>query len=446
MKRFLTFFTVLMLIFIVAGCGGQKHKDGKTHVVMWIMPNSSEPANDLKAVLKPFEEANPDIVVDVVPLDWGSAWQKITTAATSSDTPDLCQLGTTWVGSIASMGAMMDLTEKVNEIGGEDLFVPAAWSTSAITGTDKVIAVPWFVDVRAMYYRTDVFKKLGLTRNSIRTWTGFQKSLEKIKQANLTINGKKVAPLGITGKNDWNVIHNFSPWIWSAGGRYVNKDLRSCALAEPETVKGLSYYIDLVRKGYVPIACLEQNTAQISSGFNNGYYAVYFDGPYALKSLTTPPERGGSSDLPVAQNFAVAPYPSGPMGRSTFAGGSNITMFKASRNKEAAWKVVVYLTTDQNAQVAYAKLTGFLPAKKQAFEHAYFKDDPFRKVFKDSVNYARAYPCIPAWGPIETVVLTRRFGLLWDKLSRDPEGFNVEKIEEELQIAAKEVDVILEQQ
>lgn len=436
---------ILTLVFTLTGCGGNSVKSKKTKVTMWIMPNSQEPANDLEAVLKPFKEKHPEIEIEIVSLDWGSAWQRITTAATSSDTPDICQLGTTWVGTIASMGAMQDLRSQVDGVGGKAVFVPSAWATAGLINSDEIIAIPWIVDVRAMFYRTDVFKKLGLTSNDLRNWESFEKTLAKIKKANLTINNKKIEPFGITGKNDWNVIHNISPWLWSAGGDFLSKDLKTSVINSPQSVKGLTYYINLIKKGYVPLQCLEQNTSQISSAFNNGYYALYFDGPFALKSLTTPPERGGSSDLPVAKNFGVAPYPAGPLGRTTFCGGSNLAIFKASRSKEAAWEVVKYLTTDTQAQLAYARVTGFLPAKKEVFEDPYFKNDPYRKVFADSVRFSKAYPCASSWGPIETVVLTRRFGLMWDKVAKNPTAYSNKEVQEELNQAAKEINVILQQ-
>jgi multiple sugar transport system substrate-binding protein len=446
MRKILVVFLTVLLMISLFGCGGKKNNDGRSHVVMWIMPNSQEPVNDLYAVMKPFLDANPDIELTITSLDWGSAWQKITTAATSRDVPDIVQLGTTWVGSISSMGALSNLNVNIDNIGGKDLFIPAAWSTSGIVGSGEVTAIPWIVDIRAMYYRTDIFKELGLTAKDVSTWEKFEATLNKIKAANLTINNKKVEPFGITGKNDWNVIHNLAPWIWSAGGDIVSDDFKKSGLGTDEALSGMVFYTGLVRKGLVPLRCLEQNTYQISTDFNNGFYAIYFDGPFALKGLTTPPERGGSAGTPVAKNFAVAPYPAGVKGRATFCGGSNLAIFKASKNKEAAWKVVEYLTTNDEAQTAYTKLTGFLPAKKSAFSDPYFSNDPFRKVFYDSVSFSKAFPCIPAWGPIETVVLTRRFGLLWDEVVKNPDAFDQTKVKAQLDLAVNEMNVVLEQQ
>jgi multiple sugar transport system substrate-binding protein len=441
----------LLLIFALIlvtfnGCASKVNKDQKTKLTLWIMPNSQEPVNDLKAILEPFEKANPNIEVDVVSLDWGSAWQKITTAATSADVPDVVQLGSTWVGSISSMGAMLDVKKFTDEIKGEEIFVPAAWATRGPVNSGKVFAVPWIVDVRALYYRTDIFKKLGLTAANLANWSEFEKTLDKIKRARLVIAGKEVQPLGITGKNDWNVIHNLSPWMWAMDGDYLSADSRKATINKPEAVKGLYYYINLVRRGFVPVTCLEQNTAQISSGFNNGLYAMYFDGPFALKALTTPPERGGSSDLPVAKNFANAPYPKSPIDKSaTYAGGSHLAIFKLSKNKEAALKLIKYLTTDPYAQLNYCKITGFLPAVKELVKDPYFTSDANRKVFAQSLDFSKPYPCVPSWGPLETTVLTRRFGLMWDRVLKDLQHFDEETMQEEMNTAAREMDAVLNQ-
>ena len=89
------------------------------------MPNSGAPEEDLRATLEPFLAENPDIQVEITVLDWGSAWTKITTAATSGEGPDITQLGTTQVAAVAAMGALEDLTGIYDRFGGEEAFVEA---------------------------------------------------------------------------------------------------------------------------------------------------------------------------------------------------------------------------------------------------------------------------------------------------------------------------------
>ena len=437
------FLLLLLFLILFSGCSS-KPKNYK-EITMWVMPNSQEPARDVEKVLLPFHAANPGIKVSVTSLDWGSAWQKITAAATSGTGPDIIQLGSTWVGMVASMHSLGDLTKKANLISAKNLFTPLSWRSSGIINSKEITAIPWIVDARAMFYRTDVFRRLGLTVKDISTWQSFEKTLARIKKAQLVVNGMKVNPLGITGKNDWNVVHNLAPWIWAGGGSFFDKSFKKSNLYASNAAKGISFYTGLAKKGYVPMSCLEKNSYQISSEFFNGKYAIYFDGPYALKTLTTPSERGGAADLPVARNFGVAPYPKGPYGRFTYGGGSNLAIFRYSKNKDAAWKVIEYLTTNKEAQVAYAKLTGFLPANKKAFKDPYFSENPQLKVFVKSINFARNYPSIPQWGSLEMTTLPRRFGLMWSEAMEDIQNFDYKKARKQMLMADKEINAVLSQ-
>lgn len=411
---FALFLIFVLGVFVYCGKSISVVSDGVVEINMWIMPNSNKPAADLYEVLKDFHAKHKNIKVNITPLDWGAAWPKITTGAISGDVPDIVQLGTTWVSAISYMGALEDLAGKVDQIGGSETFLSAAWKTAGMEGSSAVTAIPWIVDARAMFYRTDVFEMLGISKKDVSTWEGFSAALEKIKNANLVIDGVKIAPLGISGKNDWNVVHNLAPWIWAAGGSFLKSNMVEADLDSDKVVNALDFYTNFVKEGYVPLECLEQNSAQISTAFDNGKYAIVFDGPYKLKGLTTPAQRGGAMDSIAAKKFGILPYPEGPEGRYTFVGGSNLAIFSAGRKKEAAWEVVKYLTT-KDAQVHYSRLSGFLPATKEAFGDSYFTRDINRKVYIEAVKYGRAYPAIPSWGLLEPAMM-RRFGIMWDNL------------------------------
>ena len=447
MKKFIKLSMILLIvstIFLTIGCGkSNTNEDDITEVTIWIMPNSLEPINDLEKVLEGFHKTHPGIRVKITSLDWGAAWVRITTAAVSGDAPDIVQLGTTWVGAISSMGALSDLSTQVQEVGGPAHFLSSSWRTSGIEGTNQVTAIPWFVDARAMYYRTDVFNRLGLTKKDLATWESFDKTLQKIKEANIKIDGRKIYPLGIPGKNDWNVVHNLAPWIWNAGGSFLREDnFQKSNLDSDEVAAGLDFYISLVTKGYVTHTCLEKNTSQVENDFNNGAFAIIFDGSNELRGLTTSPEQGGASDTYVAKRFDIAPYPEGPKGRFTFVGGSNLTIFKSSKNKKAAWEVIKYLVSKE-AQVEYSKRSGFMPSVVEAFEDPYFTEDNRRAVYKEAVKFGRAYPTVPSWGSIEPI-LARRFGIMWDYVLESKSEFKMTDLRRLLKLADKEVSSILE--
>ncbi|MFA5879308.1 MAG: sugar ABC transporter substrate-binding protein [Candidatus Margulisiibacteriota bacterium] len=436
---------IIASFFLIKNKNSNKNKDlaNKNILKIWIMPNSSRPVQDLESVLAGFKKQNPKVQIEITTIDWGSAWLKLNAAAISKDGPDIVQLGTTWVGVFSGMDALTNLNDKVSEIGGSSAFLPAAWETCGIKNSGQVTAIPWFVDARVLYYRTDVFKKLGLTVKDLDTWASFENTLKKIRDANLTINNIKVAPLGVPGKNDWNVVHNVAPWIWAAGGDFLSADSTKSAINSPEAVAGLNFYVGLTQKGYIPKSCLELNTAQISAKFNEGEFAMYFDTPAEVKILSLPAEQGGASGTMAAKNYGVAVYPKGPKGRFTFFGGSDLAIFKFSKNKELAWQLVKYLVSKE-AQIRYANDTGFIPARQDCFNDSYFTSDPKRLVFTEAVKYGRVYPCIPAWGPIEPI-LTRHIGIIWDNAAGVFGQFSPQVIVDELNRTGKEMNIYLKE-
>ncbi|AZK48914.1 extracellular solute-binding protein [Paenibacillus lentus] len=406
----------------------------------WIMPNSPKPDKDFMTVMQPYLDENPNVKLNVTVLDWGSAWTKITTAATSGQGPDILQLGTTWVPAIAAMNGIDDLTERVNELGGQDDYLPASWKTTMIDGNSEVYGVPWFVDARALFYRKDALEKAGLDpATAFKDWDTFKQTLSKLN--GIEIEGQKMTAFGVPGKNDWNVPHNIFPWIWAAGGNLVNEDNTKVTFNDKSALEGVMYYTGLANEGLVDKASLEKNSAQIESDFSDGKTAVMVSGAWMIKNFATPEEDGGVGGKASAENYGVTALPAGPAGASTFIGGSHLTIFKGSKHKDAAWDVIKYLS-EEEAQLTYSQLSGQLPGKKSVMDS--LASDVNYKALIEATNYGMSYPAIPQWGPCETA-LVKYFGNIWDIVAGVSGTYNEESVQKQLDDAAKEVNAILNQ-
>lgn len=410
--------------------------DEKTVVTMWIMPNSGEPEADLMTVLKPFLEANPNIEVQATVLDWGSAWTKLTTAATSGEGPDITQLGTTQVAAIAAMGALEDLTGVYDSFGGTEAFVPASLPTTQILGQgEERYGVPWFIDTRALFYRKDICEAAGVNpETDFATWDSFKEALKKIK--NTKIDGKEVIPLGMPGKNDWNVIHNFAPWVWGAGGDFIAPDNKTSILNQDAAFEGVKFYSELAVDGLMSMSALEKNSAEIEALFNSGEFATIFSGAYEIATLRR--------EVPeLAEKIGTVPFPAGPEGRYCFFGGSNLCVFKTSKNKEAAYKVLQFLMTT-DAQVAYQSFCGNLPTVQAAYETTFIEDEPMRAAFKEQLQYGKAYPSVAGWGPSETL-LQKGLSNVWDNVMGVYGTYDPARTKEFLDQTANECTMIYNQ-
>jgi multiple sugar transport system substrate-binding protein len=451
MMKYRSAMAAAALAALCAGCNKEAKKvetapQGGGDLLVWVMPNSPKPEKDMESLLEPFKAAHPDVNVKVSVLDWGSAWTKLTTAAISGDGPDVVQLGTTWTPFMTDLGALLPLDDVDAELHIKDAFLPSTWAAVKPRTSASVTSLPWFIDVRPMFYRTDVFAQAKVDPKTIGTWDGYLAALEKIKAAKIKHQGELVAPIGFPGKNDWNVVHNFAPWIWSAGGDFLNPMGDKCTLNSPESMKGILFYLDMVRKGLNPKTNMEKNTAQVSADFDAGKIATFFESTIKNTYLERPPEQGGSAGSHVAGNYGVMVPPAGPAMRSLFMGGSHLAIFKSTKRPDLAKMLIRYLAADSAAQLTYAEMSGFLPALKTAFNSPYFTADAKRSVFKDIVQYGRCYPAVPYWGEIETAILMKRLGNLFDIAAEVNGPYTEAAVRAEVEAAVKDIDTQIETQ
>jgi multiple sugar transport system substrate-binding protein len=412
---------------------------------IWVMPNTPKPQEDMDSLLAGFRASHPELTVTVSVLDWSSAWTKITTASIAGDGPDLVQLGTTWVSSLTDLGALLPIDDLAKEVDAKNVFLSNTAEAIQPRASQHATSLPWFLDVRPMYYRSDVFAKAKVDVKKIQNWDDYLAALNAIKAAKVKHQGDVVAPVGFPGKNDWNVVHNFAPWIWGTGGDFLDPTGTKCALNSAESMQGIFFFLDMVRKGLNPKTNLEKNTAQISSEFDAGRLATLFETTTKNIYLNLPPEQGGIGNSPVARNYSVAVPPAGPKNRTVFMGGSQLAVFKSSTNPAMAKELLKYLAVDKTQQLAYSKISGFLPALKAAFDDPWFTQDEKRSVFKELVQYGRVYPSVPYWGEIETSILTKRLGNLFDIAAEVGGPYSEEAVQKEVGDMVREVDAVIAQ-
>src|SRR6185312_17362903 len=90
---------------------------------------------------------------------WTGIIEKLTTSLSSSDSPDVVELGNTQAQTFEAAGALMDLTDKKADLGGDDLLQSLV---EAGTYDGKFYGVPYYAGARIVVYRKDLFAKSGL--------------------------------------------------------------------------------------------------------------------------------------------------------------------------------------------------------------------------------------------------------------------------------------------
>ena len=388
--------------------------------------NGASPQEKLEQRLNLFTKKT-GIKTRVAVLDWGEAWNRITTAlATGVDAPDVLQLGTTWIPYFASRGEIKALNEWLPQIDSSR-FVPVSWNTTRIDSDTTIYSVPWFIDIRPILANKRVLKKHNIQPEDVATFEGFVKAVRKVNNAHEVLDdGTKVRAFAFPGKNDWNIPHNFAPWIWSNGGNFIEKDANGkwkASILTPKTIYGIAKYLSFVLDTLVSTDALQMNTAQIVQHFNAGELAFIVNTSEVIMQTRFDGAKGGLINTKIGKDGVTAlPIPTGTEGSVSFIGGSNLAIPTGNKKQESL--------------DAYTKQIGMLPASKKVLAN-WSKDDDY-KTLVPMLGTGRAYTAIPEWGDIEQI-LGSMFSAIWDHLEI-PALYSEEKIYEILTTYSKEIN------
>lgn len=378
--------TALAITALVASCGrGDADSEGTAEtgeavaegeatgsVEVWAMGTEGEKLGDFAAA---FTEENPDVEINVTAIPWDAAHDKIATAIAGGQTPDVSMIGTTWMGEFAATEALDPTPELIDSAG----FFPGAWESTNVGGTNY--GVPWYVETRVLYYRTD------LAPEPPTDWDGFT-TMAKDMQAAGAQWGVNLQP-GQTGA--WQT---FMPFAWQAGAEIINEDATEFTIDSPEFVEALAKYQSFFADGLAPT---DLPQGSLEPDFMSGKIGSFVSGPWHVGILKELDEAGMA-------NVALAPLPAGAE-QASFIGGANLAVFKDAENRDAAWKFVEWLSQPE-VQVEWFKTVTDLPSVASAWDDPSIADDPYLVTFGEQLETAVAPPSIPTWEEVASVMDT----------------------------------------
>jgi len=384
-------------------------------LTVWIMPNGASPQETLEKRLDLFTKKT-GIPTKVQVLDWGESWNRITQALSGQqEAPDVLQLGTTWIPYFASRKEIKPLNAELSSIHPEK-FVPVSWNTTHIDGDTTIYSVPWFIDIRAILANKRILAEHGITKDLVSTYEGFTRAVRKINAKDEVLeDGAHVRGYAFPGKNDWNIPHNFAPWIWSNGGSFITKDSSGkwhANILSEETLLGISSYLHFILDTLVAPEALQTNTAQIAQQFNNGELGFIVSTSEIVMQTRIHGNQGGLSNARIgSDSVMVIPIPKGKTGSVSFIGGSNLAIPANNKRKEAL-DLLLFLTNDENLD-AYTKQIGFLPPSRNVLK-TWSEDENYRVLVR-ALETGKTYVAIPEWGDLEQL-FGFMFSTIWEQM------------------------------
>jgi len=364
----------LLLVLAVAGCS--RAPQGET-VRFWAMGREAEVVTDLVA---DFEKENPGIHVDVQNIPMTAAHEKLLTAFAADGLPDVCQLGNTWLPEFATLDALEPLqpfVERSRVVDPADYFT-GVWNTNIVDGT--LYGVPWYVDTRLLFYRKDLLAEAGV-KQAPQTWAEFEQAMAAVKRHVGPDRYAILLPLNEFEQQLSFALQQDDPLLRDHDN-YGN-------FRSPGFRKALAFYANMFEQGWAP-KLSETQISNVWYEFFNGFYVFYLSGPWNVREfrLRQPPGMEGK------WGTMALPGPNGP--GAGIAGGSSLVILRKSQHKEAAWKLVEYLSRPQ-VQARFHAIIGDLPPRRSTWRFPSLANDPLAKAFGEQLERVRPTPKVLEW-------------------------------------------------
>jgi multiple sugar transport system substrate-binding protein len=308
--------------------------------------------DSLRAQIARFETAH-GVPVDIRPtpdaadqrhqlyVQWLNAW---------ATEPDILQLDVVWTPEFAAAGWIRPLDDLGLPSAEVADFFPAPMTANRWQG--RLYAIPWFVDVGMLYWRTDLMPAAPETFAALEA------------TARRAIAGKS-ADAGFVwqGARYEGLVTVFLEYLVGYGGAILDA-AGHVVVDSPAAVQALTAMHDsLSRDGIVPEAVLTWQEEQTRFAFQNGNAVFMRNWPYAAALLRNPGESS------VAGRFAVTVMPRAGGRSAATRGGAQLAINARSRQPADAWALIRYLTAPVQL-LERAAATGQFPARRSVYDDA----------------------------------------------------------------------------
>ena len=347
-------------------------------VEFWAMGQEGE---QVQVLLPEFERRHPEIRVRVQQIPWSAAHEKLLTAYAGDAMPDLFQLGNTWIPEFVALRAIEPLDQRLRDDPAAVLadFFPGILVTNRLDG--QTYALPWYVDTRLLFYRTDLLSATGFAQPP-ETWEDWRKAMTVLKVAGGSMRYAILLPV-----NEWQLLVILA---LQHGAPLLRDRDQYGDFQNPRFREAFTFYLSLFEQGLAPPVSNTQ-MANLYQEFASGTFALYVSGPWNIGEFRR--------RLPAAvqPHWNTAPLPGfGADPGLSLAGGASLALSRSSPRQDAAWKLLQFLTEPEQ-QARFYSLTGDLPARQSAWADPALADNRYAQAFWRQLQHVQATPPIPEW-------------------------------------------------
>lgn len=357
---------------------------GTLRVWLFSEVNQAPKEQVVNEAISEFEAAHDGTTVEVqyIPVDTRS--ERFRAAFNDpSSAPDVAEFGNTDLAGYVDAGGLADMTQYIADWDEAADLDAAALETTKIDGVSY--AVPWYVGVRALFYRTDVFDQLGLSAPT---------TLAELEEAALAIRAANPEMVGISTGGAAQFA--YMPYLWAHGGELAVEDggTWTSGLDSAESKAGLAAYTRLISDDICPpTTCAEWGGNASVQQFVAGGAGMTIGGNFNVAAV---------DESEIGDSYAIIPLPGVEAGSiaPAFAGGNHLGVFKSSQRSTLAVEFVTLLAGKQYQQKMFDAM-GNLPTFVDVQE-TIAADNPEMAPFIETIAAGTKFvPVTAAWNTID---------------------------------------------
>ncbi len=357
--------------------------------------DSGEGLTPHQEIIRRFEEANPDITVQLEPVSGSDYYARLLTQIAAGDAPDIMNIGDDAVPQFVDAEAFLPLDDFIAGEDGLDtsvylpgLLAPGQWE-------DQQWFLPKDFSPMAVYYNKAIFDEYGVAYPEA-GWT-WDDLVDIATQLTVDTDGDGVTDIwGIQLPGPWTT--GFEYWVGAAGGSLISEDGAAFAgyMDSPETTAAVQFYQDLYHTHKVAPPPADMSAfGGGNSEFDNGQAAMRIFGRWPQSGMLENPNI----------DLGIVGTPAGAVDANVlFWGGFGI--FSGTENPDAAWRFLKFYAGPEGAEVWQ---DWALPAVASVAESAGLGEDPLEGVWLGELErlVPRAYVFTPYWGQAADPALRR---------------------------------------
>ena len=385
MRRIAAAFALMTALALVA-CGGGGDSKSSTQSAAGSSTTSHEPVTItlwngfterelgvVKQAVADFHGSHPWITVKVV---GGVNDDKIIAAIRGGNAPDVAQSFTADnTGLFCSSGGWIDLKPYMDKTKIDAGMFPQAVQTYT-EYQGKRCALPMLADTYGLYYNKDLFAKAGIT-SPPKTMSELTADAKK-----LTVrDGDSFKVVGFDPAQGFyeNAPAHYGPLF---GAAWVDGDNKSVLSKQPGWAEFMNWQKGLIDfYGFDKLRRWQAGAGDefsASNAFERGKLAMAIDGEYrtAFIKAEHPKLNYGTAPMPAADSHPEL-YGAG------YVTGNIIGIPKGAKNKDAAWELIKYLTTDEHGLSVLSNGLRNVPTTTASLQSNELTPDPKFKIFLD---------------------------------------------------------------